>query len=270
LRKIRGFGCGNYSVVGAVKGKPGVFGHMSLFCQSYRCDRCRKPKLRKVRARIAEIAQEHNLTRMATLTLDAKKLTAKEQKYTDRYIRECWRKMRISLARQYSGSLAFVGGVEFQKNGNAHLHILLGRYIPREWLSTAWQANGGGKEVDIQFVDVHRVSAYLSVYLVGDKVAHTLELLPKRARIFTTARCIRLWPKKEKRGWWMRRESIDALYDAAANPVNERWIAVDDLRPFALEMLGSFESPPSQLAIGNRDVIKILKAAIPIWKAGSS
>jgi len=244
LRKIRGFGCGNYSVVGAVKGKPGVFGHMSLFCQSYRCDRCRKPKLRKVRARIAEIAQEHNLTRMATLTLDAKKLTAKEQKYTDRYIRECWRKMRISLARQYSGSLAFVGVLEFQKNGNAHLHILLGRYIPREWLSTAWQANGGGKEVDIQFVDVHRVSAYLSVYLVGDKVAHTWSCF-RSVRGFHHGALYSAMAEKRKRGWWMRRESIDALYDAAANPVNERWIAVDDLRPFALEMLGSFESPPS-------------------------
>jgi len=267
LRKTRGFGCGNYSVVGAVKGKPGVFGHKSLFCQSYRCNRCRKPKLRKVRARIAEIAQEHKLTRMATLTLDPKKLAAKERNHTDRYIRNCWRKFRVSLAREFKGSLPFVGVLEFQKNGNAHLHVLFGRYIPREWLLAAWQAIGGGEYVDIRFVDVHRVSAYLCVYLAGDKVAHTLELLPKRARIFTTARCIRLWPKKEKRDWWMRRESIDALYDAAVNPVNERWVAVDDLKPFALEMLGSFESPPSQLAIGNRDVIKVLKAAIPVWKA---
>jgi hypothetical protein len=220
-----------------------------------------------VRARIAEIAQEHKLTRMATLTLDPKKLTAKERQHTDRYIRDCWRKFRVSLAREFKGSLPFVGVLEFQKNGNAHLHVLFGRYIPQEWLSASWQAIGGGEYVDIRFVDVHRVSAYLCVYLVGDKVAHTLELLPKRARIFTTARCIRLWPKKEKRDWWMRRESIDALYDAAVNPVNERWVAVDDLKPFALEMLGSFESPPSQLAIGNRDVIKVLKAAIPVWKA---
>ena len=78
------------------------------------------------------------------------------------------------------------------------------------------------------------------------------------------------WKKREKRGWWLRRENIDALYDAAPNPVNVRWLAVDDLKPFALEMLSSFESPPSQLAIGNRDVIKVLKAAIPVWKAGTS
>ena len=202
---------------------------------------------------------------MATLTLDPKKLTANEQKHTDRYIRECWRKMRVLLAREFKGSLSFVGVLEFQKNGNAHLHILLGRYIPQEWLSRAWQSIGGGKFVDIRFVDVHRVSAYLCVYLVGDKVARTLELLPKRARIFTTSRSIRLWKKKEKRGWWLRRETIDALFDAAANPANVRWVSVDDLKPFALEMLGSFESPPSQFAIGGRDVLKILKVAARNW-----
>jgi hypothetical protein len=61
MRKVKGFGCGNFSVVGPVKGKPGTFGYSSLFCKSYRCDRCRNPKLKKVRARIAEIAQEHKL-----------------------------------------------------------------------------------------------------------------------------------------------------------------------------------------------------------------
>ena len=270
LRKIRGFGCGNFSVVGPVKGKPGVFGHKALFCQSYRCNRCRKPKLRKVRARIAEIAQENKLTRMATLTLDPKKLTAKDRKHTDRYIRNCWRKFRVSLAREFKGSLPFVGVLEFQKNGNAHLHVLFSRYIPQAWLSDAWQANGGGEYVDIRFVDVHRVSAYLCVYLVGDKVAHTLELLPKRARIFTTSRSIVLWGKEKTSGWWLRREDLSVLYDAAPNPTNVRFEPVEDLKPFALELLSYFESPPFQKALGNRNVITVLKAAIPIWKAGTS
>jgi len=270
LRKIRGFGCGNFSVVGPVKGKPGVFGHKALFCQSYRCNRCRKPKLRKVRARIAEIAQEHKLTRMATLTLDPKRLTAKDRKHTDRYIRNCWRKFRVSLAREYKGSLPFVGVLEFQKKGNAHLHVLFGRYIPQGWLSAAWQANGGGEHVDIRFVDVHRVSAYLCVYLVGDKVAHTLELLPKRARIFTTSRSIVLWGKKKTSNWWLRREGIETFYNAAANPANVRFEPVPDLEAFALELLSYFESPPLQEAIGNRNLIKVLKAAIPVWKAGTS
>jgi len=269
MKREKPFGCGNFSVVGPVKRKPGLFGHATLFCKSYRCDRCRKPKLKKLRKRISEVAEEHKLTRMVTLTLDPKRIPKRDRKRTDRYIRECWRKMRVLLARQFEGSLRFVGVLEFQKNGNAHLHLLVGRYIPQEWLRSAWQSVGGGRHVDIRFVDVHRVAAYLSPYLTGDKVLHTLELLPKRARIFTTSRSIVLWGKKEASGWWLRREGIETFYDAAQNPVNVRFEAVEDLKPFRLELLSYFESPPLQEAIGNRDAIAVLRAAIPIWKANT-
>jgi hypothetical protein len=48
-----------------------------------------------------------------------------------------------------------------------------------------------------------------------------------------------------------------------------RFEPVEDLKPFKLELLSSFEAPPFQEAIGNRNVIAVLKAAIPIWKAGA-
>ena len=207
---------------------------------------------------------------MATLTLDPKRIPRQDRARTDRYIRECWRKMRVLLARQFQGTLPFVAVLEFQQNGNAHLHVLLGRYIAQKQLSKAWQSIGGGHHVDIRFVDVHRVSAYLTVYLAGDKVLHTLELLPRRARIFTTARCIVLWGKKKKSDWRLRRVGLGTLYDAAANPSNVRFQAVEDLKPFGLELLSYFESPPLQEAIGNRNVIDVLRAAIPVWKAGTS
>jgi hypothetical protein len=247
MRKEKSFECGNFSVVGPVKGKPGKFGYLCLFCGSYRCNRCRNPKLKKVRAEISRVASERKLDRMATLTLDPKRVPKGDRKRTDRYIRDCWRKMRVLLMRLNKGkSIDFVGVLEFQKNGNAHLHVLVGRYIAQEWLSLAWQSIGGGKIVDIERVDVHRVSAYLSVYLTGDKVKRTLELLPMRARIFTTSRSIRLWPKKEKRGWWLRRVGIETFYDLAPNPANLRFEAVEDLKPFGLELLSYFESPPLQ------------------------
>jgi hypothetical protein len=260
------FGCGNFTVIGPLIGKPGQFGVKSLFCGSYRCDRCRKPKLKKVRARLAEIATEHKLQRMATLTLDRKKLSRGVK--SDRYIRECWRKMRVLLSRKYGKSLPFIAVLEFQENGMAHLHVLLGVYIPQAWLSRAWQSIGGGKIVDIRFVNVRKVSAYLAVYLAGDKVIHTLELLQKRARIFTTSRSIVLWGKKVKRGWFMRRVSISALYDAAAAHRGlVRFEAVEDLKAFGLEMLSYFESPPFQEAIGGREILQVLRDSLPTWKA---
>jgi hypothetical protein len=265
VKRPKAFGCGNFSIVGPLKGQPGKFGHKSLFCASYRCKRCRPPKLKKVRARIAEIATQHKLTRMATLTLDPSRIP-KGQK-TDRYLRECWRKMRVLLARKFGKSLPFVGVLEFHESGVAHLHVLIGQYISQKWLSRAWRTIGGGRIVDIRYVDVHRVSAYLSVYLAGDKVAKTLELLRKRARIFTTARSIVLWGRKAKTGWCLRRMTLSELLEHAENPTNLRFTAVEDLKPFGLELLSYFESPPFQEALGNLDVITVLRQALPFWEA---
>jgi len=85
---------------------PGQFGHAALFCKSYRCDRCRKPKLKKARKRISEVAEEHKLTRMVTLTLDPKRIPKRYRTHTDRYIRDCWCKMRVLLARGVWGIAA--------------------------------------------------------------------------------------------------------------------------------------------------------------------
>lgn len=178
--------------------------------------------------------------------------------------------MRVVLAREFGTSLDFIGTLEFQKNGNAHLHLLIGRFIKQEWLSDAWQSIGGGKIVDIRMVDIHRVTAYLSVYLAGDKIDNTLKHLAPRARIFTTSRSITLWPKKQKMGWWLRRKHFQELHDAASYPSCERYTEIEDLKPFGLKLLTYFEGPPLQEAIGNRDPIAVLRAAIPIWKAEAS
>jgi hypothetical protein len=167
-------------------------------------------------------------------------------------------------------SIDFVGVLEFQENGMAHFHVMVSRYITWKWIQKAWKSVGGGEHVDIRKVDVHRVAAYLSKYLTGDKVFHTLKLLPKRARIFTTSRSIILWGKKKASGWWLRRLDIGELWDAIETPMRAKFTAVEDLKAFGLEMLSYFEGVPIQEAFGNRDVITVLKTAIPIWKAGTS
>jgi hypothetical protein len=146
---------------------------------------------------------------------------------------------------------------------------LLGVYIPQEWLSEAWQSIGGGEVVDIRYVDIHRVTAYLACYLTGQKVEHTLFFLPNRARIFTTSRSIVLWEKKKASGWWLRRISLSELRDGVGTAYKERYEATEDLKRFGLESLTYFEGPIAQVSIGNRDPIAVLKAMIPIWKAGT-
>jgi hypothetical protein len=98
----------------------------------------------------------------------------------------------------YKAPVKYIAVLEFQKSGIAHLHLLVDRYIPWEWIRQSWSALGGGQMVFIKYVDVHRIARYLSKYL-------TKELLlsaPKRSRRVTTSRSLRLIEKKESEVRW--------------------------------------------------------------------
>jgi hypothetical protein len=202
---------------------------------------------------MAELADKHQLKRFVTLTLDPKRVPSGQG--SDRYLRNCWRKMRVLLQRKFGSSVRFISVLEFQKSGMAHLHFLVGVYIPQGWLSEAWQSIGGGKIVDIRYVDVHRVSAYITVYLSGGKIEHTLKLLPTRARIFSTSRGLSLGHKTEKRGWWLTRVSIDTDHTFCPNPSEERYENLSN----GSERLFYFEGLPTVASIGDLDVFSMLR-----------
>ncbi len=164
------------------------------------------------------MAQEKRLTRLATLTLDPSKIPA--GKPSVQYLRNTWRKMRVSLARFLGKPIEFLAVVELQKSGLAHLHVLVSVYLPQEWLSRAWQGVGGGKIVDIRWVDVHRVSAYLSKYLTDESLAQ----LPSGVRRFSCSKDVVLWERKPKgSGWWLCRLSLDELRNHAQQVTDEGW-----------------------------------------------
>jgi hypothetical protein len=129
LQQKTKFGCGKFTVFGPIRGQMGKVGYKCLFCGSYRCNGCRPGKLKRVWARLAQLAEQHKLRRFATLTLDPSRIP--ESKRSDRYIRECWRKMRVVLSRRYGATLPFIAVLEFHKSGIAHLRVLFGVYIPR-------------------------------------------------------------------------------------------------------------------------------------------
>jgi hypothetical protein len=248
----RPFECGAFTVAGPVKGKPGVCGHKRLLCESLRCTVCQKKRLYALRARIAELAHQHHLTQFVTLTLDPARVGSPTQ--SSKYIKYCWRKMRVVLQRRFGNSIVFIAVLEFQLSGFAHLHILVSVLIQWAWLSEAWQSIGGGKIVDIRTVDVHRVSAYLTSYLVGSKIEHTLLRLPLRSRIFSTSRGLSLSCKKQKGEWWLVRRAIEVIRHFCANPGNERYADLGT----RTSILVYFEGLPSVASTGEQDVFSIL------------
>lgn len=129
-----------------------------------------------------------------TLTLDPSKIDGDPV----RYLNKTFDKLRVYLRRKYRCAPQYIRVLEFHKNGNPHFHVLIDRYIALEWIREAWVAVGGGYMVNIKFVDVHRVSRYLSKYL-------TKELLmsaPLRCRRVTTSRGIKLFEKQPSETRW--------------------------------------------------------------------
>ena len=59
---------------------------------------------------------------------------------------------------------------------------------------------------------------------------------------------------------------VEAPAPARVRSAYVRFEPVEDLKPFGLEMLSYFESPPLQEALGNRDVITVLRQALATWK----
>jgi hypothetical protein len=176
-----------------------------LDCKMWGCAHCGPKKAKRYKAAIRQIAEKEQLNRFLTLTLDPRKISGSPV----RYLRRIFNKFRVYLLRKFGRSIKYIAVLEFQQNGNPHLHILVDRFIQQHWISQTWSALGGGRIVDIKFVDVHRISRYLSKYL-------TKELLlsaPPRSRRVTTSRGIHLIEKRVSEIPWRLLElSIFHLY----------------------------------------------------------
>ena len=145
------------------------------------------------------------MQRLVTLTLDPQKVEGDPVIY----LRITFNKLRTYLRRRFGTAPKYIAVLEFHQNGNPHLHILIDRFIEQAWLSSAWDALGGGRIVDVRFVDLHRVSRYLSKYL-------TVELLltaPRGIRRVTCSRGIVLLERPSAgHRWRVLRTTISYLY----------------------------------------------------------
>lgn len=200
--------CGRWSLRGHIReGKQEHWHYGRLGCKRWICPRCGPQKAKRLRRAIITTAQGKDLSRVLTLTLDPSSCSPEQ---SIAYIRQCWNKFRTSLKRHSGLSISFITILELQRSGYAHLHILIDRYIAQHWISTAWQAVGGGQIVDIRRVDIHRVAPYLSKYLTK---ALLLADFKQRVRRYTTSRDIVLFVRSNTGTWALLKAPIEFLHD---------------------------------------------------------
>jgi hypothetical protein len=207
----RGKHCGRFSIRG-YDSKTDTQRHHRVNCKCWNCSYCGPRKAKRYRYAIRTVAEANKLRRFLTLTLDPSKIDGDPVRYLNRIFAA----FRVYLQRRYSVTPQYIRILEFQVNGNPHFHILIDRYIERNWIVNAWSALGGGAMVDIRYVDVHRVSRYLSKYL-------TKELLlsaPLRSRRVTTSRGIKLFLENATDiKWTLIRTPIWVLFEQNADRI---------------------------------------------------
>src|SRR5579872_7300055 len=110
--------CGAYTVAGNLKDGRTVYRRVG--CKTWGCSYCGPRKAKRYRYTIRATAERRRLNRFLTLTLDPKKIEGDPI----RYLRDIFNKFRTYLKRKFGVSVTFIAVLEFQKNGNPHLHLL--------------------------------------------------------------------------------------------------------------------------------------------------
>ncbi len=152
---------------------------------------------------------------MLTLTLKGRGAAGGED--TTRIINSLFSKFRTYLKRHLGFAPTYIRVLEYQKNGNAHLHVLLNQFILQDWISDTWAALGGGKVVWIKRRRMRDPSHYLSKYLTKAIMLSA----PKRTRRVTTSRDIKLNPKQRSElVWSLLHFPISILYEEYRTSAN--------------------------------------------------
>jgi hypothetical protein len=133
-------------------------------CGCYSCSRCR-PHLQKwLLNRITTLAEIHHLTRHLIITVPGEEFRLKvspDESFS--YAARKFNDFRTLYKREFGHNLEYIALPRSQKSGYIHYHILVGSYIPKDWLDNTMVSLKLGFPF-IDYVDIHRLGAYLSKY----------------------------------------------------------------------------------------------------------
>lgn len=184
-------------------------------CSSWTCPACAPRKAIAVGKQLTEIAVINNLIYYLTLTLDPNYLTPEDIfSSTHKYITKLFNHFLTVLKRKRflyfskrknryfafdlknSGQpLKYIWVIEFQKNGLAHMHILLNQFLPVEVIRKIWTHVGGGHQMKIErALSIEAVSRYITKYIfktLGDNLNNRVNFMFFEKRYAVSQSCKR-------------------------------------------------------------------------------
>lgn len=133
---------------------------VNLPCGSWSCSCCASQKSARLSERVKR-GFEDKTARFFTLTLGACGTLME----TKQHLVDSWNRLRLRISRTF-GSFSYFRVPELGgKRGRLHLHGLIDKYIPQEWLSRNAEECGFGRVCDIRLARTWHTTKYILKYL---------------------------------------------------------------------------------------------------------
>jgi hypothetical protein len=211
--------CGTFSLVGLDGDRCGIY---PLRCKRWACQHCGP---RKVRATLARTRAGMALGTCRFFTLTSPGAEDAETSYAEFPVR--WKRFRMRLERRF-GRIEYLGVVEAQKRGAAHIHVIYrGSFIPQQWLSRVAAECGFGRIADIRRSNP-RLMAYISKYLTKE-LSDPTAAPPRYFRRVRWSRGWCSWEKLRRAVPWTRWWIADAVPAHAAIDAARRGLEVEEV-----------------------------------------
>jgi hypothetical protein len=134
-------------------------------CKCYNCESCRPKKKYDLLRNIIDSAEKYNLKRHFIITLPGYPFRSNFCNVDESfdYAMKKFNEFRVLYKRRFGKNLSYICLQRSQEDGFCHLHILVGDFIPKEWLDDVLKRINLGFSF-IRYVDVQRLGNYLSKY----------------------------------------------------------------------------------------------------------
>lgn len=191
-------------------------------CNSIKCVECRPMQKKRLLTKVVRAGIHHKLTRHMVITCqghDFREKYGPDESFE--IAQSSWNHFRVLYEREFGHKLNYISLPRSQKDGYCHLHVMVGSYIPKEWLDKACENVGFGYSF-IRYTDTHRLGGYLSKYWYKEHEWY----IPENKNQYTTSRKIVLsdFEDPPREGWGFLE---GCFYGGLINFIEEHFIHSD-------------------------------------------